>query len=189
MTINELRKGDRIIVDGDPYFVMLVKHLHMGRGGAVVQTKLKNLRNGKILTRNFKSSDNIKEAGVDKMNAEFAYKRNKEYWFNEQGNKGNRFKLDEEIVGDHAIFLRPQMNVVALLFGGDDKKEIINIELPVKYEYEVTEAPPNIRGNTSQGGTKQVTIEGGTKINVPLFIETGDKIRVNTETGEYVERV
>ncbi|MBI2595100.1 MAG: hypothetical protein HYW38_02505 [Candidatus Colwellbacteria bacterium] len=81
------------------------------------------------------------------------------------------------------------MEVLALKFTKDDKEEIINIELPVKADYKVTHAPPNIRGNTADGGRKIVTIEGGLKVNVPLFIREGDTIRINTETGEYAERV
>ena len=119
------------------------------------------------------------------MDAQFIYARNHGYWFHEVGNPSNRFSISEETIGDQGRFLKPQMTVRAIKFDG----RIINVEIPIKVEYKVTEAPPNVRGNTAQGGTKQVVIETGAKISTPMFVETGDVIRVNTETGEYVERV
>jgi elongation factor P len=184
LEINDLKRGSRIVIEGDPYIVMFTKHLHMGRGGAVVQTKSRNLRNGKILERNFKSGDGFEEAELKKISAQFIYEKRGEYWFNEIGNPGNRFELKDEVLGDQIQFLKPKMEVSAILFG----EQIINIELPIKAEYEVTDAPPNVRGNTAQGGNKQVTIETGARITVPMFIETGDRILINTDTGEYTER-
>lgn len=184
LDINDLKRGGLVVHEGDPYIVLSVKHVHMGRGGASVQTKMKNLRSGKVLDRNFKSADTFEEANIEKLNAEFIYERNGEYWFNESGKKTNRFSLVSDVIGESALFLKPGMEVRAFMFGGN----IINIELPIKADYKVTEAPPSIRGNTSSGGDKVVTIEGGAKVTVPLFIEEGDVIRINTDTGEYTER-
>jgi len=185
LAINELKRGSFIAIDGLPHIVMFAKHSHMGRGGAVVQTKIKNLRTGKIFERSMKPSDNIDEARIEKLRANFIYERNKEYWFHEVGHPSNRFSLGKDVIGEQALFLKPKMEIKTFLFNG----EIINIELPIKADYEVTDAPPSIKGNTSHGGNKIVIIEGGSKINVPLFIETGDIIRINTETFEYAERV
>jgi len=184
LDINDLKRGSLVVVDGDPYVVLFTKHVHMGRGSASVQTKLKNLVTGKVLDRTFKSADNIEEAEIKKLDSVFIYERNGEYWFHEEDDKSKRFSLDGDAIGEQAIFLKAEMKVRAILFNG----EIINVELPIKADYKVTEAPPKIKGNTSSGGTKFVTIEGGAKISTPLFIETGDVIRVNTETGEYTER-
>lgn len=186
--INDLKRGTRIIIDNDPHVVISVAHSHVGRGGAVVQSKVKNLRTGKALDRNFKSSDSFEKAELIKMGAQFVYEKRGVYWFHESGKPANRFSLGEKVLGETSAFLRPKMSVKALILSKDGEEEIINIELPVKAEYKVIDAPPATKGNTTQGGSKQVTIEGGARINVPLFIEAGDTIRVNTETGEYSER-
>ena len=183
--INDVRKGSLIIMEGDPYLVMLVSHQHIGRGSANVQLKVKSLLTGKIFDRTIKSSEAFEEAELERMDAEFIYSRSGEYWFHEKGNPGNRFSISEETLGNQAGFLKPKMVVRAIKFNG----EIINIEVPIKAEYRVVEAPPNVRGNTAQSGTKQVVIETGVKVSTPMFVEMGDVIRINTETGEYVERV
>ena len=150
-----------------------------------MQSKIKDLRTGKVLDKTFKSSDAIEEAEIERRDAVFIYERNGEYWFNELGNPSARFALSGGVIGSQAQFLKSKMEIKAFIFKGD----IINIELPIKADYKVIEAPPSIKGNTSSGGSKLVTIEGGAKINTPLFVEEGDTIRVNTETGEYTERV
>jgi len=185
LDINDLKRGGLIETEGDPYIVLSVKHTHMGRGGASVQTKMKNLRTGKVLDKTFKPADSIEEANIERLDAEFIYERNGEYWFHEKGEKSKRFELSGDVIGDQAKLINAGMEVKAFTFKGD----IINVELPIKADYKVIEAPPNVKGNTSSGGSKVVTIEGGAKINVPLFIEEGDVIRINTDTGEYSERV
>lgn len=184
LDINDLKRGSLVVIDSDPYIVMHVKHTHMGRGGASVQSKLKNLRTGKIVEKSLKPSDSFEEANIEKLDAGFIYERDGEYWFHEKGDKGKRFSLNGEVIGEQAKFLKGGVRVRALIF----KEDVINVELPVKADYKVVEAPPNVKGNTSQGGNKVVTLEGGAKVTVPLFIETGDIIRVNTDTGEYTER-
>ena len=187
--INELKKGVFIVIDGAPYAVLSASHSHIGRGGALVQTKIKNLMTGNILDRNFRAGDTVTEARIRKMQAQFLYERRGDYWFCEAGFPANRFALSGNALGDKAALLRPKMEIVALKYIKDEGEQIINVELPVKADYRVTHAPPGIRGNTSQGGTKTVTLEGGLKVTVPLFIEEGDTIRINTETREYAERV
>lgn len=182
--INDIKKGSLVVIEGDPYLVMLISHQHIGRGSASASLKAKNLANGKIIERTLKPAEVFDEAELEKMDAEFIYSRNGEYWFHELGNPGNRFFIDKETLGDQAAFVKTKMVVRAIKF----EDRIINVELPIKVEYKVTEAPPNVRGNTAQGGTKQVVIETGAKVSTPMFVETGDAIIVNTETGEYVER-
>jgi len=185
LDINDLKRSSVIEIDKTPYIVLSVKHIHMGRGGASVQTKIKDLKSGKVLERNFKSSDNFDEAQIEKVDVEFIYNKGDEYWFHESGAPSKRVSLDKDAIGEQSKFLKSKMAIRAFLFKG----EVINIELPIKADYEVIDAPPSIKGNTSSGGNKLVTIEGGAKVSVPLFIEAGDKVRVNTETGEYTERV
>jgi len=184
LDINDLKRGGLITIDGSPYTVLSVKHVHMGRGGASVQAKLRNLRTGKVLDKNFKPADNIEEANIKKLDAEFIYERNGEYWFHERGDKGKRFLLTGDVIGEQTKFLKGGIGVRSLIFNG----EVINVELPTKADYKVIEAPPNVKRGTAQGGSKIVTIETGARINAPLFVEEGDLIRINTDTGEYAER-
>lgn len=186
---SDLTKGSFIIVDRDPYVVLSLNHSHIGRGGAVFQTRIRNLRTGTILERNFKPGETLTEAAIVKIQAQFIYERRGEYWFYQKGMPANRFPLAATALKDKNTFLKPNMEVTALKFSKEDKEEVINIELPVKADYKVIQAPPSIRGNTADGGRKIAIIESGAKVNVPLFIEEGDTIRVNTETGEYAERV
>lgn len=185
LSINELQNGIYIAYEGAPYEVLDVRHLHMGRGGGSIQTKLKNLKTGQVLARNFKPSDLFEEANIEKQKVKYLYSHRGEYWFAEADNQAARFKLSSEQIGDTTHFLKPDIIVEALKFNG----EILNITLPVKIDFKVIEAPPAIRGNTAQGGTKNVIIETGAQIIVPLFINESDTIRINTRTEEYVERI
>lgn len=160
-------------------------HLKMQQRRPVVQTKMKNLINGKIIERNFAQSDSFEEADITKRNVKFLYKHRDEYWFSAEDNASNRFQLSSDLLGKSAGFLKANTLVEALYFNED----VIDLSLPVKMEFKVVEAPPAIRGDTATGGNKQVTLETGAMINVPLFINEGDIIRINTESGEYVERV
>lgn len=182
---NELKKEDYIVVGGEPYVILDKEHSHMQQRRAVVRLKIKNLKNGKVLDKSFQSSDSLEEADILKEAAVFIYSNRNEYWFHKKGDPSARFSLGREAIGDLAEFLKPKMEVVILVFG----EKIININLPVKAEYKVVEAPPAIKGVTAAGGTKQVKIESGAAVNVPMFIEEGDKIIVNTKKGEYVGRV
>lgn len=173
------------VLDGDPYEVLESSFLRMQQRKAVVQTKIRNLITGKILDRNWQASDYFEEAEISKLSAIFIYVNRGEYWFNEEGNPKNRFSLKEEILGETGQFLKPNTKVSTLWFNG----KVIKVSLPIKMDFEVVEAPPAIRGNTAQGGTKVVTLQGGAKVSVPLFIEVGDIVKINTETGEYVERM
>ena len=185
LSINDLQNGINIAYEGTPYQVLEVLHLHIGRGGSSIQTKLKNLKTGGVLNRNFKPSDTFEEADILKQKVKYLYNHREEFWFCEESNQANRFKISRAQLGGATNFLKPNTVIEALKFNG----EILNITLPIKMDFKVTEAPPATRGNTAQGGTKTVTIETGAQIVVPLFINESDVIRVNTQTGEYVERV
>ena len=197
LSINELQNGIYIVFEDAPYQVLEARHLHIGRGGSSIQTKLKNLKTGQVLARNFKPADVFEEADIEKKNVKYLYSHRGEYWFSEisndrwditkltKDNTPRRFKLSQEQLGDTTHFLKQNTIVEALKFNG----EILTITLPIKIDFKVVEAPPAIRGNTAQGGTKTVTIETGAQIVVPLFINECNIIRVNTQTGEYVESV
>lgn len=182
---NDLKPGIFFVYEGQPYQVLETHHLKMQQRRPVVQTKMRNLLNGKQYERNFAQSDLFKEADIEKQTAKFLYAHRDEYWFSELDDPAKRFKLSEQLLAGSKQFLKLNTEVEALLFNG----RIIAVELPVKMDFKVVEAPPAIRGNTAQGGVKSVKLETGVMINVPLFVKEGDIIRVNTQTGEYTERV
>ena len=130
-------------------------------------------------------SEAIEEIEVEKKSINFLYEHRGEFWFSEKGNPKNRFKLEEAKIGPAAKFLKPNSEVTAAVL--DD--QILNVKAPIKVDLKITETPPGERGNTAQGGTKMATLETGAEVAVPLFINTGDIIRVNTDTGTYVERM
>ena len=185
LAYTELKKGTVFIYENDPYEVIESNFLRMQQRKAVVQTKIRNLITGKILDRNWQASDSFEEADIEKKDAMFIYASRGEAWFHEIGNPKARFSLAEEVIGVGLQFLKPNTIVGMVMFNGKP----IKVSLPIKMDLKVIEAPPAIKGNTAQGGTKQVTLEGGAKVSVPLFVNEDDVIRVNTESGEYVERV
>jgi len=183
--INDLKPKTVIIINNEPYEVLSANFLKMQQRKPVLQTRLKNLINGKVIDRNIQHSEEFEEASLDRLTVEFLYQHRGEYWFCDAKDRSKRFQLDESVLGDNKNFLKPGVPIDAFKF--NDK--IINISLPIKMEFKVVEAPPGIKGDTAQGGTKVAIIETGAKVSVPLFINEGDIIRVNTESGEYVERV
>ena len=185
LSINNLETGDVVIIDRAPYAILKTDHQHMGRGGATVTLTIKNIKTGKVLERNYKSTEEFDEGEIEKINANFLYGHKDQYWFCETSNPKNRFELDSAIIGGARDLLKPNMEVTLLKFEG----EIFNIELPIKADYKVVEAPPALKGNTAQGGGKTVVIESGAKILAPLFVNEGDVIRINTQTRIYTERV
>lgn len=190
LSYTDLKKGTLFVKDGEPYEVLESNFLRMQQRKAVVQTKIRNLVSGKIVDQNFQASDYFEEADVEKKEAVFIYSRRlpagrQEFWFAEPNNPKNRFSVSNEVLGELAQFLKPNTKVQTLVFGS----RIIKVELPIKMDFKVIEAPPAVRGNTAQGGTKTVVIEGGAKVLAPLFVNEGDVVKINTETGEYVERV
>lgn len=183
--VNELKQKTFFIYEGQPYVVLETHHLKMQQRRPTVQVRMRNLVNSKVLERNFAQSDVFEEADVERQKVKFTYSHRDQYWFTYETDPSKRFELGEDILGDSVKFLKPNTVLEAISFEG----KIISIELPIKMEFKVVEAPPSIKGNTAQGGLKQVKIETGVSINAPLFINQDDIIRVNTETGEYVERV
>lgn len=184
MQVNDLKPKVFFIFEGSPYVVVEAHHLKMQQRRPVVQTKMRNLINGKMLERNFAQSDVFEEANIRRQEVKFLYSHRDQYWFVFPSDPSKRFELNSEILGEQIKFLKPNTVLEGVLF--NDK--IITIELPIKMELTVVEAPPGIKGNTAQGGVKQVKLDTGATINVPLFINEGDTIILNTENGQYVER-
>ncbi len=183
--VNELKPKTFLIYEGQPYVVLETHHLKMQQRRPTVQVKMRNVINGKVLERNFAQSDVFEEADIERAKVKFLYNHRDQYWFSYEKEPTKRFLLTEELIGEATKFLKANTVVDAIEYNG----EIVNIELPIKMGFKVVQAPPAIRGNTAQGGVKQVKIETGAYLNVPLFINQDDIVRINTETGEYVERV
>ena len=185
LTHNDLKKGAQIIVDGQPYEVLSSTHLKKAQRRVVIQTKIRNLINGNVLERNFHQGDVFKEAELSKMQVKFLYTHREKFFFSEQDNPSKRFELTEEQIGPAMKFLKPNQTLEGVLFEG----KVVNISLPIKIHLKVQEAPPGIRGDRAQGGTKTAILETGTELQVPLFIQEGDIIEVNTEKEEYARRI
>ncbi len=186
---SEIRTGKIIIYEDEPCEVIDNHVARTQQRKPQNQVKLKSLLSGRTWNTVFHASDKADEAEITKRDVKFLYANKGEYWFSDPENPKDRFQLSEKILGDSAKYLKANENVSALVWDNDSEEQIISIKLPVKMEFLVKEAPPSIKGNTANGGGKLVTLENGIKINVPFFIETGETIRINTETGEYVERV
>jgi len=140
---------------------------------------------GSVKEMTFHQSEKVEEADIETKEVKYLYNNRGEWWFCEANDPSKRFKLDEAILGEGRVFIKPNTVIDAMVF----EEKIIGVELPVKVELKVTEAPPAVKGDTAKGGNKQVTLETGAVINAPLFINEGDVIRVNVTTKEYVERV
>jgi len=187
---NEIREKKIIIYSGEPAEVVESHVARTQQRKPQNQVKLKSLISGKTIAATFHVSEKADEADVEKRDVTFLYANKGEFWFCDPEDKANRFKLEESIMGNAARFLNPNGNVTALVWTNDDDEErIIKITLPIKINFKVKEAPPAVRGDTSKGGNKVITLENGTTLNAPMFIEEGDVVSINTETGDYVERV
>ncbi len=181
---NDLKPGTIFILDNQPYEVLEFNFMRMQQRKPVAQTKIRNLITGKTLNRTFQHTDSFEEAEINYKKAKFLYAHRDKFVFCEPENSASRFELPQEVIGEQSKFLKSNAEVQLVLF----ENKIINIELPIKMEFKVIEAPPAIRGNTAQGGVKQVKIETGAQVSAPLFVEEGDYIVINTKTGEYTER-
>ncbi len=184
LTINDLRPGTFFVYESEPYEALEISHSKVAQRRAVLQTKIRNLRTGNVFQKNFLQSEKFEEADIVRSPITFIYHHRGTYVFSPQGSK-ERFELDEKKLGDAVRFLKPGLALEAVTYEGS----ILTVALPIKLDLKVVEAPPGVKGDTAQGGTKAVALESGATIQVPLFIDTGDIVRVNTRTGEYVERV
>jgi len=194
---SELKKGVRVIIEGQPYEILEARPLKMAQRRVVLQTKLRNLITGNLLMQSFQQDDAFEEAEISKFEAKFLYSHpdrkssisngasHDRYFFVEKDNPSKRFDLTLEQIGEKAKFLKPNQIVEGVIFEG----KIINVSLPIKVQLKVIEAPPGVKGERAQAGTKQVILETGTQVSVPLFVEQDDVIEVNTETDEYVRRI
>jgi len=188
---SEIRPGKYIIYNGEPYEVIDSHVARTQMRKPQNQTKLKSLLNNRVVPVTFHATDKVEEADLGKKTVKFLYHNKGEYWFCEERDPSKRFKINEELLGEPKKFLKGNTLIDIVTFSEDEDEEpkIIGIRLPIKVELKITDAPPSIKGNTASGGGKTAVLETGANVTVPFFVNVGDVIRINTETGEYVERV
>ncbi|MEZ0329028.1 MAG: elongation factor P [Dissulfuribacterales bacterium] len=181
---SDLRKGLKIVIDGNPYIVTDFQFSKPGKGQALYRCKLKNMMTGYTMDRTYRSGEKFDPANLDEVKMQFLYKDGDGFHFMDT-QKYEQVTLTEEQVGEAKNFLKENMEVTVLFFDATP----IDITLPIFVELQVTKSDPGVRGDTATGATKPATLETGYVIQVPLFIEEGEVLKIDTRTGEYVERV
>lgn len=184
LSYNEIAQKKVIVYNGDPYKVLSSHIFRMQQRKPVNQTKLQHLVSGKVIEISFHQNESVPEADIDTMDAVYLYTNRGESWFAESGNPKNRFAFPEAVVHDKVQWL--VQNSPVEIFTYNEKPMTVGI--PIKINLKVTEAPPAVKGDTATGGTKLATLESGAAVLTPLFINEGDILTINTETGDYVER-
>ena len=184
LSINEIKAGVTVLVDDEVYSVVDTEHVKPGKGAAFVRARMRNLRNGNIQEKTFRGDEKIDQAYIEERKLQYQYISGSMYHFMDQENF-EEVAISENIVGDKKKFLKDNLEVMGFFYKG----ESLNIALPNFIEFKIVSSEPGIKGDTAKSGTKPAGIETGATINVPLFINEGDVIKVDTRTGQYVERV
>ncbi|OHA20491.1 MAG: hypothetical protein A2849_00650 [Candidatus Taylorbacteria bacterium RIFCSPHIGHO2_01_FULL_51_15] len=192
LSYNEILPKKYIVYERAPFEVLDARIFRMQQRKPVNQTKLKNLFTGKVTEITFHQADKVDEASINTREVKYLYTNKGQHWFSEAGDPSKRFSLTEELVGPGGRFLKPNSLIEILTWKEDEESEgegkMIGIKLPIKVDLKVTEAPPAVKGDTAKGGAKVITLETGATVSAPMFIAEGDMVRINTDTGEYVER-
>jgi elongation factor P len=183
ISTNDFRTGLTIEVDGEVYQVIEFMHVKPGKGSAFVRTKLKNRRTGAVIERTFRAGEKVNRAHIERREMQYLYNDGENYYFMDTETY-EQMSLPKVQLDDAVKYLKDNMNIYVLLYQG----ETIGIELPNFVELKVVETEPGIKGDTATGGSKNAVLETGAVIQVPLFIEAGDVVRIDTRTGAYIER-
>jgi elongation factor P len=184
MDTSQFRNGSKIEFDGEPFVITYFQHVKPGKGGAFVRTKLKSLKTGRVLERTFRSGEKVDEADVEERKMQYLYADGDSLIFMDC-HSYDQIPIPAGQVGDAKKYLLENMEVDVLVY----KESAISIELPAFVQLTVTKCDPGLKGDTASGGTKPVTVETGAVVQAPLFIREGETIRIDTRSGEYVERV
>jgi elongation factor P len=184
ISTSDFKNGLNILVDGDPYQITWFQNHKPGKGGAVMRVKLRHLKKGGTIERTFKSGEKFKALSVTRQKKQFLYKEGVNFNFMDM-NTYEQISVSPELLGDKANYLKENLEVEAIYL----ENKLIGIDFPTIIEMIIAEADPGIKGDSVSNLTKMAKIETGVDIRVPLFIKEGDKIKVDTRTGEYVERV
>ena len=183
-TTNDIKNGSVLNIDGQLWNVIEFQHVKPGKGGAFVRTKVKNVRSGKVVDRTFNAGTKIDFANVDRRDFQYLYRDGNDFVFMDTTDY-DQITVPGDVVGDAANFLLEQQTVTVATHDG----EPLYVDMPASVVLEVTYTEPGLQGDRSTGGTKPATVETGYEIQVPLFLETGTKVKVDTRTGEYLGRV
>ena len=177
------RRGLRIEINDEPFIIVEFQHVKPGKGGAFVRTKLKNLLNGNVVERTFRSGEKVGKPDIEEKEMQYLYTDGDFHFMD--NDTYEQTALTADLVGNAKDFLQENSIVTVLFYKG----RVVNLDLPTFVTLEVTEAEPGLKGDTASSVTKPVTVETGARINVPLFINPGNRLRIDTRTGEYMERV
>ncbi len=184
LSINEIKAGLTILVDGQVWLVIETQHVKPGKGAAFVRAKIRNLKNSSVQEKTYRGDEKIDEAFVEERKLQYLYSSGDLYHFMDQENY-EEIAIAKDHLSDQVKFLKDNLNVSAYYY----KDDVLNVNLPNFIEFTVVHTEPGVRGDTAKSGTKPAEIDTGASIQVPLFVNPGDKIKVDTRTGTYVERV
>jgi elongation factor P len=185
LSYSEITPKKVIIFNDEPYLVLSYHVFRKQQRKPVNITKLKNLKSGRVVENTFHVNETAEEADIETRNITFIYRKGSEYWFHATGKPAERFSLPEDQVGEQGRFIKERSELSAMVFD----EEIIGIKIPIKIELKVIETVDASKGNTSGNALKESIVETGAKVMVPMFINQGDLIAINTESGDYSERV
>ena len=181
---NEFRGGLKIMLDGDPCSIIENEFVKPGKGQAFNRVKIRNLKNGRVLDKTFKSGESVEAADVIDTEMQYLY-NDGEFWHFMDPESYEQQAADASGVGDAHLWLKAQDHCVVTLYNGSP----IGVTPPIFVELEITDTDPGLKGDTAQGGTKPATLETGAVVKVPLFLEIGEQVKVDTRTGDYMSRV
>lgn len=181
---NDFRKGLKVEIDGEPYIIVDFQHVKPGKGNAFTRTRFKNLISGNVLDRTLKSGEKVGKPDLDQRDCTYLY-NDGDHWTFMDADTFEQFVVDQGSLGDAPNYLLENAKCSLLMFKG----KAISVDLPTFVELKVTDAPPAVKGDTAQGGTKPVTLETGYLVFVPMHISEGDTLKIDTRDGHYVEKV
>ena len=184
VSAGDFRNGLTIEYEGNVYQVIEFQHVKPGKGVAFVRTKLRNIKNGGVVEKTFRPTEKCPQAHIDRADMQYLYSDGDLYYFMDVETY-DQIALNEEAIGDALKFVKENEMVKMLSHNG----EVFSVEPPLFVELEITDTEPGFKGDTATGATKPATVETGAQVNVPLFVNTGDKIKIDTRTGEYLSRV
>lgn len=184
ISTNDFRTGLTIELDGEVFQVIEFQHVKPGKGAAFVRSKLKNMRTGALIEKTFSAGEKIPRARIERREVQYLYNDGKEYNFMDLESY-DQLTLSAEQLGDAVKYLKDNMNIQIMTFQGKP----IGVELPNFVELEVVDTTPGIKGDTASGGSKPATLETGAVVQVPFFVNVGDKLQIDTRTGNYIKRV
>ncbi len=184
ISTSEFRKGAKVEFKNAPYEIIDFQHVKMGRGGAIVRTKLRNLKTGSIIEETFKAGEKLKRPDLEERSMQYLYKQDESFFFMDTENY-EQLPLSADQLGDAKKFIKENMEVKALFYSGS----LITVELPIFVELTITKTDPGFKGDTASGGSKPAVLESGVTVKVPFHLGEGDVIKVDTRTSEYIERV